>query len=161
MNTKKIRYFVMDVDGTLTDGKIYTGTDGECCKAFHVRDGYGIRNILIPQGITPIIITGRSSRILEQRCRELGITELYQGISHKREELLKQIQENELCHVAYIGDDINDLPVMEAVHKAGGIVACPKDSVNAVLCCADYICEKDGGCGAVREFIDLIVGEGK
>ena len=66
----------MDVDGTLTDGKIYMGNDGELCKAFCIKDGCGIHDILIPAGIRPIIITGRKSKILENRCKEIGIKEL-------------------------------------------------------------------------------------
>ena len=73
----KIKYLVMDVDGTLTDGKIYMGTSGEILKAFDIKDGYGIHDMLIPYGITPVIITGRSSKILENRCRELSITDLF------------------------------------------------------------------------------------
>ena len=76
----KVKYFVMDVDGTLTDGKIYMGAEGEILKAFDIKDGCGIHNILIPAGVVPVIITGRSSRILENRCRELGITEVHQGV---------------------------------------------------------------------------------
>lgn len=68
-NMDKIKYLVMDVDGTLTDGKIYMGNDGEILKAFNIKDGYGIHDIAIPRGIIPIIITGRSSKILENRCK--------------------------------------------------------------------------------------------
>jgi len=82
---KKIKYFVMDVDGTLTDGKIYMGENGEVCKAFNIKDGYGICHLLPAIGAKPIIITGRKSKILENRCRELGITELHQGIEHKKD----------------------------------------------------------------------------
>ena len=73
----------MDVDGTLTDGKIYTGSNGEVMKAFNIKDGYGIHDILIPNGITPVIITGRTSTIVENRCKELGISDLYQGVKTK------------------------------------------------------------------------------
>lgn len=83
----KIKFFIMDVDGTLTDGKIYMGNDGELCKAFCIKDGCGIHDILIPAGIRPIIITGRKSKILENRCKEIGIKELYQGVANKIEKL--------------------------------------------------------------------------
>lgn len=85
---KTIKYLVMDVDGTLTDGKVYIGNNGEICKAFCIKDGYGIRNLLIPSGIIPIIITGRESAIVFNRCRELGITRIYQGISDKYSKLI-------------------------------------------------------------------------
>ena len=80
---KKIKYLVMDVDGTLTDGKIYMGINGELCKAFNIKDGCGIHDLLIPAGIIPIIMTGRKSEIVLNRCKEIGITRIYQGIVNK------------------------------------------------------------------------------
>lgn len=154
---KSIKYFVMDVDGTLTDGKIYMGISGELCKVFNVKDGYGIHNIIIPEGLIPVIITGRSSEILLKRCQELGIIEIHQGIDNKLEKL-KEIAED-LSTVAYIGDDINDLSSMLMVKEAGGLVGAPKDAVNKVLDLADYIAEHNGGNGAVRDFIDWIIGD--
>lgn len=78
----KIKLFAMDVDGTLTDGNIYMGNDGELCKAFNVKDGLGIK-LLKDSGIVPAIITGRTSKIVENRCKELHIEELYQGVKNK------------------------------------------------------------------------------
>lgn len=78
-----IKYLVMDVDGTLTDGKIYIGNEGEIFKAFDVKDGYAIHYILPKYGITPVIITGRNSAIMEKRCAEIGIELLFQGVSDK------------------------------------------------------------------------------
>lgn len=149
-----IKYFVMDVDGTLTDGKIYMGNDGEMMKAFDIKDGCGIHDILIPAGITPVIITGRSSKILENRCKELGITNLHQGIRNKIEKLLTIT--TDLSTVAYIGDDINDLSCMEPIKEAGGLVGCPADAVQKVIMLADFVSKKKGGNGAVREFIEWI-----
>lgn len=146
----------MDVDGTLTDGKIYMGNDGEVMKVFNIKDGCGIHDILIPAGITPVIITGRSSRIVENRCDELGIKEIYQGVSNKIEKLLT-ITGN-LSSVAYIGDDINDLSCMLPVKEAGGIIGCPKDAVKKVKELADFIASHNGGAGAVRDFIEHITG---
>lgn len=151
----KIKYLVMDVDGTLTDGKIYMGDSGEIMKAFDIKDGCGIKNIAIPNGIIPIIITGRTSKILENRCRELGIETCYQGVRDKVEKLV--LITKDLSEVAYIGDDINDLSCMEEIKSAGGIVGCPADSVNQIIDIADYVCSKNGGNGAVREFIDWII----
>ena len=84
----------MAVDGTLTDGKIYMGNEGELCKAFNIKDGCGIHDILIPSGIVPVIITGRSSLIVERRCDELGIQELYQGVGNKQVVLHKLLMKN-------------------------------------------------------------------
>lgn len=150
-----IKYLVMDVDGTLTDGKIYMANDGEMMKAFDIKDGCGIHDILVPAGITPVIITGRSSKILENRCKELGITNLHQDIKNKIEKLLTIT--TDLSSVAYIGDDINDLSCMEPVKAAGGLVGCPADAVKKVMELADFVSTHNGGNGAVREFIEWIV----
>lgn len=150
-----IRYLVMDVDGTLTDGRIYMGPAGEAMKAFNIKDGCGINVLLPPSHITPMIITGRSSDIVLNRCRELGITKVYQGVSDKVKMLEDLVPELE--SVAYIGDDINDLPCMSAVKAAGGIVGCPADAANAVKAVADYVAKSRGGDGAVRDFIEWLV----
>lgn len=154
---KNINYLVMDVDGTLTDGKIYMGSDGELCKAFSIKDGCGIHDILIPSGIIPVIITGRKSDIVRNRCRELGITEVHQGISNKMEILFSVAKD--LSKVAYIGDDINDLACMCAVKEAGGLIGCPSDAAGKVLAVADYVAEHRGGDGAVRDFIEWLMEE--
>lgn len=154
----KINLLVMDVDGTLTDGKIYMGDSGEVCKAFDIKDGCGIRMILAPAGIKPVIITGRKSKILENRCNELGITELYQDVSDKVACLNMLLGSNpDYSKVAYIGDDINDLPCMELIKTNGGIVGCPADAADKVKKIASYICIRNGGNGAVREFIEWLV----
>lgn len=155
-----VKFLVMDVDGTLTDGKIYMGADGELMKAFDIKDGLGIHELLIPGGIVPVIITGRSSRITEKRCKEIGIKKIYQGVSDKLGKLNEILgAEYGLETVAYIGDDLNDLPVMNDVKKAGGVIGCPADAVKAVRDLADYVCEAKGGRGAVREFIEFLIRE--
>lgn len=152
---KTVKYLIMDVDGTLTDGKIYIGNNGEVCKAFSIKDGYGIHDIAIPAGITPVIITGRTSEIVLNRCRELGIEKVFQGVSNKIEKL-KEIT-SDLSDVAYIGDDLNDLSCMEHVKDAGGVVGCPRDAAKNVIRIAEFVSLYDGGNGAVREFIEWIV----
>lgn len=149
-----IQYFVMDVDGTLTDGKIYIGGNGELMKAFAIKDGLGIHEILPLLGITPVIITGRQSVILENRCKEIGVTELYQGI-HDKLSCLRNIC-YDLSKVLYIGDDLNDLSTMIAVKNEKGLVSCPADAVDEVREIADFICTRNGGDGAVRECIDWL-----
>ena len=145
----------MDVDGTLTDGKIYMSQSGEFCKAFNIKDGYGIHDIAMPAGITPVIITGRKSDIVLNRCKELGITEVHQGVSNKIEKLLSIT--NDLSEVAYIGDDCNDLSCMIPVKAAGGLIGCPNDAVKEVRAIIDFVSKHDGGDGAVREFIEWIL----
>lgn len=156
---KKIKCLVMDVDGTLTDGKIYMGANGEMMKAFDIKDGYGIHDILLPNGIIPIIITGRCSKIVERRCKELGISEIHQGISDKREFLLTYCKEQNIAlkECAYIGDDLNDLQCMQLIKKNKGIVGCPADAVKEVQNIADFKSKNNGGHGAVREYIKWII----
>ena len=101
----KVKVLVMDVDGTLTNGSIYVGECGEVMKVFDVKDGYAIKNILNQYNIVPIVITGRKSKIVEYRCNELGIHELYQGIDNKLCLLEKLVNRMgiEISEVAYIG----------------------------------------------------------
>lgn len=150
-----IKYLVMDVDGTLTDGKIYMGKDGEMMKVFSIKDGCGIHDILLPAGIIPVIITGRKSKILEKRCQEIGIKQIHQGISNKIEKLLSITED--ISTVAYIGDDINDLSAMKPIKEAGGKIGCPADATKKVKELADFISSRNGGDGAVREFIEWLV----
>lgn len=153
----KIKYIIIDVDGTLTDGKIYIGPDGEVFKQFNVKDGYAISNLLPPSGIIPIVVTGRSSRIVQNRCKELGIDQIYQGVTNKLQFIQTKIED--LSSVAYIGDDLNDLWCMKIIKRSGGMVGCPHDAVCPVKDIADYISQYDGGAGAVREFIEWIFGK--
>ena len=152
----KIKMLVMDVDGTLTDGHIYVGAEGELMKAFHVQDGYGIAHILPQLGITPVIITGRSSAIVEKRAAELKIRHLHQGIGDKLAKLREVASELGAAaeEIAYIGDDVNDLDCI----RWCGCTACPANAVPEVLTAVDYVCHRNGGRGAVREFIDSVIG---
>lgn len=151
----KIKYLVMDVDGTLTDGKIYMGSNGEIMKAFNIKDGYGIRNILIPAGIEPVVLTGRISEIVTSRCQELGIEHIYQGANDKLARLYSITQD--LSEISYIGDDLNDFECMVSIKKSGGIIGCPRNAVSKVIQLSDYIAEHDGGEGAVRDFVEWLV----
>ncbi len=151
----KIKVLIMDVDGTLTDGKLYIGAEGEMFKAFSSKDGHGINVLLRQAGIIPVIITGRKSAIVERRCQEIRIDHVYQGIEDKKAKLeeLVQVLNVKKEEIAYIGDDINDLECM----KECALIGCPSDSVMLIKEIADYICERKGGDGAVREFIDYIL----
>lgn len=153
----KIKMLVMDVDGTLTDGGIYISAEGEFMKAFHVQDGYAIAHILPEKGITPVIITGRKSKIVEKRAAELKITHLHQGISDKLSKLKEVAAElgASAKEIAYIGDDVNDLDCI----RWCGVTGCPADAVPEVLEAAGYVCRREGGRGAVREFINRFLKE--
>ena len=156
---RDIKFIVFDVDGTLTDGKIYISANGELMKAFHIKDGYGIAH-LKDRGINPIIITGRTSEIVIKRCEELGITQVYQGIKEKKEFLMhlydRYSAEDPLLSLdnfAYMGDDLIDLECMQIC----GLAGCPKDAVDAVREKCAFISRFNGGEGAARDFIDWIL----
>lgn len=150
-----IKFLVMDVDGTLTDGKIYMGSNGEVMKAFNIKDGCGIAMILPAKNIIPVIITARESKILENRCKEIKITEIHQGSKDKLQTLrdILEARGEGLDTVAYIGDDLPDLEVMIAVKKAGGVVLCPADAIPQIKDIADYVSDFNAGEGAVRDCI--------
>ena len=150
----KIKALVMDVDGTLTDGGLYIGSQGEIMKRFHVKDGYGIHNMLPQMGIIPIILTGRNSEIVLERCRELDINKVIQGSTDKVKDMkaLLEAEDISLNEVAYIGDDLNDLECMKLVKVRG----CPKDAANEVKEICEYVSAYTGGNGAVRDFIEWI-----
>lgn len=152
---QSIKLLVMDVDGTLTDGKIYMGPDGEVMKAFDVKDGYAIAHMLPEMGIVPVIITGRESQIVANRAKELGITELYQGVSNKLAQLKKVAEKYNATpeEIAYIGDDLNDLECI----KYCGFSACPADAVDDVKGKCDFVCKAIAGEGAVRESIEKVI----
>ena len=150
----KIKMLIMDVDGTLTDGHIYTGPDGEAMKVFSCKDGLGIKELLPQLGITPVIITGRDSIITANRAKELRITELYQGVADKLP-LLREIAARyglEPEEIAYIGDDLNDWECL----KYCGVTGCPQDAEDAIKEIVSFVAPRDGGKGAVHDFIHYI-----
>lgn len=155
---EKIKLLVMDVDGTLTDGKIYMGENGEVMKAFNIKDGYAIANMLPEMGIIPVIITGRKSKIVENRARELGINDLYQGIGNKLAQLKKVAEKYEVSpeEIAYIGDDLNDLECIEYC----GFSACPANAMIEIRNKSHYVCKTIAGEGSVREFTEKIAKKG-
>lgn len=162
---KAIKLLVMDIDGTLTDGKIYMSAQGELFKVFDIKDGCGIHDLLPKAAILPIVITGRKSKIVENRCRELGIVHCYQGCRDKAAKLREVADKFGLIpelngvyqEIACIGDDINDLPCMQLC----GVVGCPVDAIDAVKNVADFVSCNTGGNGAVREFIEWIMQKGQ
>ncbi len=150
-----LNYLIMDVDGSLTDGKIYMGPNGELTKAFSIKDGYAINYILKPANIRPVIITARNSSIVQNRCDELGIQDVYQGVLDKLNVLTK-ICDGHFEECAYFGDDLIDLNCMLPIKDAGGIVGCPADAVQQIKAIADYICVNKAGEGALREFTEWL-----
>jgi len=156
MNLKKnkIKAIFSDVDGTLTDGRLYISGDGEEFKVFDVKDGQGIK-MWMDLDLFFGVITKRESTSLIYRMRELNVSIFKQNISDKTKWLSKWLKSNNLKwkNLAYIGDDINDKEVL----KKCGFSACPKDAVKSVQKIVDYKCKNKGGRAAVREFIELII----
>lgn len=149
-----IKLIILDVDGTLTDGKLYFDNLGNQMKSFDVKDGLAITQA-IKHGIKIGIITGKSSKIVELRAKELGIIDVIQESRNKVKDLIS-IQEKyniSFEETAYMGDDLVDLKVMKLCELSG----CPKDSVEEILKISDFISSKNGGNGAVREFIEKIL----
>jgi len=151
---RRVALLVLDVDGVLTDGSLYYGPDGEVMKRFDVKDGHGLV-ILRHLGIPSAILTARSSKIVETRMRELGVPHIVQGAKDKEAGLERILAAARVTEeqVAYIGDDVNDLPVLTKV----GFSACPADARPEVLAAVDYVCKAPGGHGAVRELVELIL----
>lgn len=149
-----IKLIALDVDGTLTDGKIYTDDKDNNLKAFNVKDGFAIAQ-WIKEGGMVAIITGKTSNIVQRRADELGIQEVVQGVANKVPELQKLIKKLGITleEVAYMGDDINDLGIM----RISGISAAPRNAALEVLERVSFIATKDGGDGAVREFIEFLM----
>ncbi len=151
---KKIRLIIFDIDGVLTTGSLFLGDGGEEYKAFHSKDGHGMR-MLIECGLQAAIITGRKSHVVEHRMRDLGIDIVFQGYRDKRPAFRELLQQTGLQadEIAYMGDDVVDLPVMTQV----GMAIAVSDAHPFVLQHADYITDKPGGCGAAREAIETIL----
>lgn len=153
---KKIRMLVLDIDGVLTDGALFYTEDGESFKRFNVRDGQGIK-LAQSYNLEIAIISGRESPIVKNRCDELGIKHIYQHCHHKATKIRELSDELKipLDQIAYIGDDVLDVPALEIV----GLPVCPKDAHPSVLSKVKLFTEATGGNGCVREVIDLILKE--
>lgn len=152
----KVKILFSDVDGTLTDGKLYYGEYGEAMKVFSVKDGHGLKRLMRDADAFPVILTGRESKFVEVRCKELGISNYHQAV-HDKISIIKTYEgKYPDCGFAYIGDDDNDLGAMKYIKGNGGIIACPCDASDAVIHNSDYVCKHSGGDGAVREFIEYL-----
>ncbi len=148
------RLIAFDVDGIMTDGGLYLTDSGEEIKRFNSLDGHGLK-MLKRSGVELAIITGRTSKLVEMRARNLGITHLYQGIEDKWSAMHDLLQKLELSPeaAAFMGDDVVDLPVMRRV----GFAVTVPNSPQVVRDHAHYLTQRDGGNGAVRETCELIM----
>lgn len=152
---RRIKMLIMDVDGTLTDGAVLVLPDGEEVKSYNVKDGLGILMAHLA-GLKTAIITGKTSKSLEKRAEKLRVAEVHQGILDKRRALDGILRRHALApeDVAYIGDDLGDLEVMKTV----GLAAAVADAHEEVKRHCHFVCRERGGRGAVREFIEFILG---
>ena len=149
-----IRLLVLDVDGTMTDGRLYFGPRGEALKVFNVRDGFGIKR-LDAAGVRVAVISGRTSKMVDVRCRELGVEHVIQGAEDKVlafEKLRKRLK-IEASESACVGDDSPDVPLMRAVKLAFAVADAHPEALEA----AHVVTARPGGGGAVREVCDYLL----
>lgn len=145
---KGVRWLVLDVDGVLTDGRVIIDDDGREIKHFNVRDGHALKMVM-RYGINVMFLTGRKSRVLEHRARELGITEVHQKVLNKLDYFMELMVEKgiQFADVAYIGDDVVDIPLLKRVAFSATVA----DAAEEVPPMVDYVSPFKGGKGAVRD----------
>lgn len=150
----RVRMVIFDVDGVLTDGRLYFTDQGEESRAFCSRDGHGMK-LLAASGVELALITGRQSRCVEHRAKDLGITRVYQGATDKLPVFDALLAETGLCatECACVGDDVVDLPVM----LRSGLAICVPAAPTLVKQRAHYVTRLEGGNGAAREVCELIM----
>lgn len=150
----QIKYIIIDVDGTMTDGGIFYDDNGNEMKKFNTKDAAGFFTAKVC-GICTLVITGRISLATERRMRELHVDVVEQGIVNKVEYIQEYMKKKDVKReeLAYIGDDLNDYSGMELV----GFVACPADAAEEIIQIADYVSNKNGGEGVVRDVISYIL----
>lgn len=151
---KAVRWLVLDVDGVLTDGQVIMDDDGRESKHFNVKDGHALKMIM-RFGINVMLLTGRKSQVVEHRARDLGITEVHQRVLNKLE-YFKEFMDRKgisFAEVAYVGDDIVDIPLMKQV----GFSAAVADASEEVPPLVDYVSPYPGGKGAVRDVCKIIL----
>jgi 3-deoxy-D-manno-octulosonate 8-phosphate phosphatase (KDO 8-P phosphatase) len=152
---KSIRLVVLDVDGTMTDGRLYYGAEGEAFKAFDVRDGHGLRLLQMYGGVKLAVLTGRRADLVLQRCRELSIEHVV-GQSRDKGRAIEEIAKTlgtALEQTCFMGDDVNDLPALRKV----GLSAAPADAAPEVLKEVSWVSQRAAGRGAVRELCELLL----
>ena len=146
---------VLDVDGTLTDGRLYYGAQGELMKAFDVRDGHGLRLLSLHGGVKLAVLTGRRTDLVLQRCKELSIEPVV-GQSRAKGAAIRKMSADlgiALSDAAFMGDDVNDLPALRQV----ALSCAPADAAPEVLREVGWVAKRPGGRGAVRELCELLL----
>jgi 3-deoxy-D-manno-octulosonate 8-phosphate phosphatase (KDO 8-P phosphatase) len=151
---KPVRVLILDVDGVLTNGEIIVDDAGRETKHFDVSDGHGLR-MLMRYEVEVILLTGRTSQVVNHRAQDLGIDEVYQGVWNKLDVFEEIIRKKNIvpAETAFVGDDVVDVPVLRRVGFSATVPAASADLKNAV----DYITQHQGGRGAVREICEVIL----
>src|SRR5262245_1933305 len=151
---RRIKLMIFDVDGVLTDGRLWYGADGREMKSFHSLDGHGVK-MLVESGVKCAILSGRKSPAVAKRAKEIGIALVRQGIAEKGAEfarLLKRLR-LEASAAGYMGDDLVDVPVL----RRCGFACAPREAPEQVRGCAHYVCSTPAGAGAVRELCEFVM----
>jgi len=153
----RIKLVISDNDGVFTDNGVYYGESGEVMKRYSIRDGMGVER-LRHIGIETAIMTGEVSPSLGKRAEKLKMKRLYLGVKDKEAKLQEVLRETglDVSELAYIGDDVNDVEIMEAIAPEG-LTACPRDATGFVMPLAHYRCEADGGHGGFQGFCRVAV----
>ena len=154
LDLHQVKAFIFDVDGVLTDGSLLALESGEQVRSFNIKDGFAMRHA-IRQGFKVAIISGRQEEGVRKRLQSLDVEDIYLGVDDKIVVFEEFLVKYELSpeQIAYMGDDVPDLAVMQRC----GIAACPEDAVPDVIWVANYISSKPGGKGAVRELIEAVL----
>jgi 3-deoxy-D-manno-octulosonate 8-phosphate phosphatase (KDO 8-P phosphatase) len=155
VRARHVKLVLTDCDGVLTDGGVYYSATGEELKRFNIRDGMGVERLRNLAGIETGIVTGENSPSVVQRAKKLGIVECHLGAKDKAATVLAILVRRKLRaeEVAYLGDDVNDLPAFAIV----GLTSCPSDAIEEVKTVANLVLEKPGGHGAFREFAEMVL----
>jgi 3-deoxy-D-manno-octulosonate 8-phosphate phosphatase (KDO 8-P phosphatase) len=151
---RRIRLVILDVDGVLTDGRLWLGADGGEWKSFHVHDGLAMARA-VGRGLPVAVVSSRASGAVARRCTELGLTDVHQGVADKlgAYEALCRRHAVRDAEVAAMGDDLGDLPVL----RRAGLAIAPADAVPEVRAAVDWVTRQPGGAGAVREALETIL----
>jgi len=151
---RRLKLMIFDVDGVLTDGRLWYTADGKDLKVFHSFDGHGVK-MLAESGVRCAILSGRKSSAVAKRAKEIGIGLVRQGIADKREEFGRMLKRLRLDAAAagYMGDDLVDVPVL----RRCGFACAPREAPEQVRQCAHYVCSAPAGRGAVRELCEYIM----
>lgn len=151
---EKVKAFVFDVDGVLTDGRIQVTENGDFMRSFHVKDGYAMQ-LALKKGYPIAIISGAKSKGVALRMQGLGITDVHLGVSQKWSVFVAFCEKHQLLpsDILFMGDDVPDV----SIATKAGFVACPNDAIPEIKKLAHYICAQSGGNAAVREVIEKVL----